>query len=77
MKIAQERLFVIVFVISCSTDYDIIRNIIVFGMISIAQERLKLPSYMISYAISGMISRNTDIMDKFIGYVYDVIGNTV
>ena len=55
MKIAQERLFIIVFVISYmyhSTDYDIIRNIIAFGMISIAQERLKLPSYMISYAIS-------------------------
>ncbi len=31
----------------------------------------------ISYAITGMISRNSDIMDKFIGYVHDIIGNTL
>jgi hypothetical protein len=34
------------------TVYDIICIIILFGMISFAQERLKIPSYMISYAIS-------------------------
>ncbi len=55
MKIAQERLFIIDFVISymiSSQNYDIICNFIVFGMISFAQERLKIPSYMISYAMS-------------------------
>ncbi len=39
-QVAQEKLFIIVFVISYTIsqhDYDIIRNIIVFGMISIAQ----------------------------------------
>ena len=54
MKIAQERLFIIDFVISymISQHNDIIYDIIVFGTISFAQERLKIPSYMISYAIS-------------------------
>ena len=58
-RIAQERLFLIAFYdiiydIMEKNDfiYDIIYDIILSGQYHVAQERLKTPSYMISYMIS-------------------------